>query len=130
MPTRHKIFQCRSTPVLDPIGFLPDFRAHLHLSEPIIFHPRNYMLLDFLYINISVPQRICLDCSRVREVDKVLRDVMYITRNHTLSIVLHLSRNVKKKTCLLTPNKGSNQPAHPHSLICLCCPHEETLHPK
>ena len=27
------------------------------------------------------------------------------------------------------PNEDSNQPAHPHSLISLHCPHEETLHP-
>ena len=35
------------------------------------------------------------------------------------------------KTYLLisASNDDSNMPAHPSSLVSLCCPHEETLHP-
>ena len=40
-----------------------------------------------------------------------------------------LSRNVIKRTFWRVTNNDSNQPVHPHSLISLLCPHEETLHP-
>ena len=37
----------------------------------------------------------------------------------------------REKTYLLicAPNEDSNQPAHPRSLLCPRCPHEEILHP-
>ena len=36
---------------------------------------------------------------------------------------------VRKHTFRHAPNKDSNQPVCPHSLLSLCCLHEESLHP-
>ena len=38
-----------------------------------------------------------------------------------------MSYILRKRTCV--PNEDSTQPAHPHSLTSLHCPHEETVHP-